>query len=310
VLVLTDAEVAGLLDRQQLRDALRHAFIAISDGSASVPARVAALAPAGLLGAMPGFVPGYGLGAKLVSYFRTNEAKGLPGHQAVILLVDPDDGRPLALLGGTHITAVRTANAAAVAAQALAPASAASVAVVGTGVQGRAHLDAFADVFPDAKLVVAGRRLDPAEALVDASERATAAESIEAAVRAADVVCLCTDADDPVIERTWLRTGAHVSSVGSGFELDPATVAAGTVFVESRAVATQPFPAGSRELHGLDPESLTELGEVLLSRRSGRRRADELTVYKSMGHASQDVVAGCVALRAATERGVGTGITI
>src|SRR3954454_24841916 len=160
MLLLTADEVRDLLDPDELAEALRAAFRSISDGSASVPPRVAAHGPNGLLGSMPGYVPGVGFGAKVVTYFRDNHARGLPGHQALIALSDPEDGRPLALMDGTYITAVRTAAAAAVAATALAPPGVATVAVLGTGVQGRTHLDAFGRAFPGARLRLAGRTPD------------------------------------------------------------------------------------------------------------------------------------------------------
>jgi alanine dehydrogenase len=116
---------------------------------------------------------------------------------------------------------------------------------------------------------------------------------------AADVVCLTTDADEPVISRDWLAPGAHVSSVGSGHEVDAGTVAAASIFVEDRATATQPFPAGSRELASYDAEAVTEVGEVLLGTRPGRTSDDEITVYKSMGHAAEDVAAAALVLRSA-----------
>jgi alanine dehydrogenase len=299
--VLDDAAVRALLRFEELADAMRTAFMAISDGSASVPPRVAAFAPAGLLGSMPGYVPGLGLGAKLVTYFRDNESKGVPGHQAVIVMFDPSDGRPVALLDATYITAARTAVAAAVAAQALSIADVRTVAVIGTGVQARAHLEAFAHVFGSASMTVAGRSAERARSLAGATENVAAAD-IESAVRTADVACLCTDTDDPVIDRSWLRRGCHVSSVGSGREVDAATLAAGRVFVESRASAVQPFPAGSRELEGRNPDGLTEVGEVLLGIRPGRQTPDEITIYKSMGHAAEDIGAASVVLRAVGEQ--------
>jgi ornithine cyclodeaminase/alanine dehydrogenase-like protein (mu-crystallin family) len=310
VLVLSEADVEQLLDPDALFDALRQAFTAISDGTASVPSRVAALTDAGMLGAMPGFVPGLGLGAKLVAYYRNNHRRGMPGHQAIIVMFDPDDGRPLALMDGTHITAVRTATAAAVAAQALARSDVSRVAVVGTGVQGRAHLDAFGRAFPSASVRLSGRTPEHVRGLAAAYPHVDAAESVEAAVRWADVVCLCTEADEPLIARSWLAAGCHVSSVGSGVEIDAETLAAATVFVEARANATQPFPAGSRELSGRDPVSVTEVGEVLLGVRPGRQDADELTVYKSMGHASQDVAAAALVHQAAVRTGAGTTVAL
>ena len=295
--VLDDATVRTSLRFEELADAMRMAFTAISDGSASVPPRMAAYPPAGMLGAMPGYVPGLGLGAKLVTYFRDNKSKGVPGHQAVIVMFDPSDGHPVALLDATYITATRTAVAAAVAAHALSTADVQTVAVIGTGVQARAHLEAFGHVFGNASMTVAGRSAERARSLAEATDT-VAATDIESAVRTANVVCLCTDADDPVIDGSWLQSGCHVSSVGSGREVDTATLAAGRVFVESRANAVQPFPAGSRELEGRDPDGLTEVGEVLLGTRPGRQTPDEITIYKSMGHAAEDIAAASVVLRA------------
>lgn len=299
MLVLDDEQVRSLLDPAELAEGLHAAFRSISDGSASVPPRVAALTPAGLLGTMPGYVPGFGLGAKLVAYFRHNHEHGLPGHQALIALFDPDDGRPLALMDGTHITGMRTAMSAAVAARALARPDAATIAVLGTGVQGREHVDAFRRLFPGAAMRLAGRSGEKTAALAAAYDDVQVAASFEQAVDGADVVCLCTDADDPVIARAWLAEGCHVSSVGSGVEVDAETVSTAAVFVESRAVATQPFPAGSRELADRNPDSVTEVGEVLLGTKPGRTSPTQLTLYKSMGHASQDVVAAAIVYRAA-----------
>jgi alanine dehydrogenase len=310
MLLLSAAEVRALLDEDDLFGALRQAFRAISDGSASVPPRVAAVTGHGLLGTMPGYVPGLGFGAKVVAYFRHNHERGLPGHQALIAMFDPDDGRPLALMDGTHITGVRTATAAAVAAQALSRPGARSVAVLGTGVQGRAHLDAFGRAFGSARLRLAGRTPERAHKLAAAYPHVEVTNGFEDAVRGADVVCLCTDAEEPVVTRSWLMPGCHVGSVGSGVEVDAETIATARVFVESRAVATQPFPAGSRELSGRDGESVTEVGEVLLGTRAGRCSDDELTVYKSMGHASQDIAAAALVYRAAVTAGVGSTVSL
>ena len=310
MLVLDYDQVRQLLDPGELAEALRMAFRSISDGTASVPPRVAALTPAGLLGTMPGYVPDVGLGAKLVTYFRDNHDRGLPGHQALVALFDPADGRLLAVMDGTHITGMRTAGAAAVAAEVLARPDASTVAILGTGVQAREHLNAFARAFPSASLRLAGRAPEHVRALAAAYDQVEVAGGFEEAARGADVVCLCTDASDPVIARSWLADGCHVSSVGSGVEVDEETVAAASVFVEARAVATQPFPAGSRELAGRDAESVTEVGEVLLGTRPGRQTPEELTLYKSMGHATEDVVAAAVVYQAALARGVGTTLSL
>jgi ornithine cyclodeaminase/alanine dehydrogenase-like protein (mu-crystallin family) len=271
---------------------------------------VAAVTGNGLLGTMPGFVPGLGLGAKVVAYFRDNHARGLLGHQAIIVMFDPDDGRPLALMDGTHITAVRTATAAAVAAQALARNEVRRLAVIGAGVQGRAHLDAFGRAFAGVPVRLAGRTPEHVHALASAYPQVQVADGYESAVHDADVVCLCTDSDEPVVARAWLTSGCHVSSVGSGVEVDAETMTTGRVFVESRANATQPFPAGSRELAGRDPESVTEVGEVLLGTRPGRQSDDEIAVYKSMGHASEDIAAAALVYAAAVAAGAGSTVPL
>ena len=310
VLVLDGRQVKQLLDLDELAEALRTAFRAVSDGSASVPARVAAHTPAGLLGTMPGFVPGLGLAAKLVTYFRDNHRRGMPGHQAVVALFDPDDGRLLAVLDGTEITATRTAMSAAVAAQALAPAATRTIAVIGSGVQARSHLDAFRWAFPEAAIRLAGRTAAHVRALAVDYPEVAVHDDVAEAVGEADLVCLTTDSDGPVIAHADLPVGCHVSSVGSGVEVVAATVAAARVFVESRAAATQPFPAGSRELAGLDPESVTEIGEVLLGTKPGRQAEDELTLWKSMGHAGEDLAAATVVYRAAIASGVGQRLSL
>ena len=128
----------------------------------------------------------------------------------------------------------------------------------------------------------------------------------------ADVVCCCTDSAEPVIEYRWLRPGAHVNSIGANFEgpeLDPDTIARGRLVVESRA-AFQPPPVGCRELQGLSPDSAVELGEVLMSAQRGRHDGDEVTVYKSMGHAVEDAAAAHLVYERAVREGVGTSLTL
>ena len=307
LLVLSQDEVRALLDRDALFDALRTAFRALSSGTASVPPRGAAVTEHGLLAAMPGYVPGQGLAAKLVAYFRENESLGVPAHQALVTVHDPRTGTPLAVMDGTHLTAVRTATSAAVAAVALARPGARTLAVLGAGVQGASHLDAFLRGLPDLDDVrVASRTRVNAEAAAAQHPAARVVDGFEDAVRGADVVALCTDADQPVALQGWLSPGVHVSSVGSGHEVDPATVEVAAVFVESRAVATSPFPAGSRELGGRDPQSVTEVGEVLLGTRPGRTDQQQTTLYKSMGHAVEDVAAATLVYEAAVRTGAGT----
>jgi alanine dehydrogenase len=312
VLVLSEAEVARLLDLEELLAALADALVSFSAGRASVPPRVAATAEGGILGAMPVHLPGVALASKLVSVFPGNHQRGRPSHQALIAMFGPADGTPLAVMDGTRITAARTGAAAAVAAGALARPDAAVLAILGAGVQGRSHLDAFPLVRDFREIRVASRDPGHAAALAAAHPAARAVASFQAAVAGADVVACCTDARQPVLEAGWLAPGAHVSSVGGTFgpELDPGIVRAGRVFVEWRGAATNPPPAGAHDLQGLDAEDLTEVGEVLAGARPGRTGPDELTVYKSTGHAVEDAAAADLVYRRALESGAGVRVVI
>ncbi len=294
MLVLGQDQVAALLDVDLLLERLERAFVELSAGRVSVPPRVAAFAPRGFLAAMPGYADGV-LAAKLVSVFPEHE----PSHQAVIAVFDAETGTPKALLDGTHITAVRTGASSAVATRALARADAKVLAVLGAGVQARSHLDAVRRVRDFGEVRVASRTRARAQALAQETG-ATAVDSFEQAVRGADVVCCCTHADAPILRREWLAPGAHVCSVGvgEGPELDAEAVHAGLLVVESPA-AFQPFPAGTHELGGLDPSLGVELGQILSGEHPGRTSDEELTVYKSMGHAVEDAAAAALVLERA-----------
>ncbi len=304
ILVLGRLDVERLLELRPLLEALEAAFIEVSAGRASVPPRTAARSPLGMLGAMPGYLPGAGLAIKLVSVFPANHARGLPRHQALIALFDESTGAPVAIMDGTHITALRTAAASAVAARLLARPEAQVLAILGAGVQGRSHLQALTEVREFHEIRVAARHPGHAQALASTNPRARAMRSFEEAVRGADLVCCCTDSEDPVLRFEWLSRGAHVSSVGSHHELDQDTVRKGRLFVESR-VAFQPPPAGCAELQGLDAGSAGELGEVLAGSAPGRAGPEEITVYKSMGHAAEDAAAARLVYERAVREGAG-----
>jgi alanine dehydrogenase len=304
LLVLGQGDVKRLLDLDELIAALRPGFVDLSEGRVSVPPRVAAYAgDRGLLVDKPGYAAGV-LGTKLVTLFAGNAGSELPSIQAVIVLFDADNGAPLALLDGNHITATRTAASTALATRLLARDDASVLAVLGAGVQARAHIEAIPRVRPVGEIRIASRTYAHAAALAD-DVGAKAVGSFLEAVRGADVICACTDAPAPVVERAWLRPGAHVNSVGvsrGGPELDDATVRAGLLVVESRA-ALAPYPAGAHELAGIEPEAVVELGELIGGKHPGRQFADEITVYKSVGHAMEDAVAaGLVYRRARVEK--------
>ena len=327
MLVLSRRDVESLLDPRELIEAVASAMADLSAGRAVAPARVAAdvAEHGGLLAAMPGYVPSLGaLTAKLVTLFPGNAGGELPTHQAILGAFDPATGEPVALLDATALTELRTAAGSALSVRLLARPDARVVAIVGTGVQARAHARAVALVRDVGELRVGGRSADKAEALArelrEEGLPARAAASIEDAVRGADVVCATTHSLEPVIRRDWVAPGAHVTSVGynpEGRELDSETVAAALVVVESRATALAPAPAGANDLtrpirDGLiGPEHVhAELGELVAGTRPGRASPDQITVYKSVGVAVQDAAAAALALRRAGQAGVGARVEL
>ncbi|HEV2218317.1 MAG TPA: ornithine cyclodeaminase family protein [Candidatus Dormibacteraeota bacterium] len=309
---LTQADVVRLLDLDRLLESLAAAFVELSAGRASVPPRIAArTASGGLLGAMPGYMSGV-LEAKVVSVFPQNHVRGLPSHQGLIALFDEGTGAPLAVMDGVAITAIRTGASAAVAARWLARPEATTLAILGAGVQGRSHFAAFPRVRDFKEIRIASRNAATAQALAAESPRARAVATFKEAVQGADMVCCCTDAREPVMKYEWLAPGAHVSSVGGTFgpELDAQTIGAGMIFVESREAVRQPPPAGAHELQGLRPESVTEMGEVIAGTQPGRTRPDQLTVYKSSGHAVEDAAAAQLVYERAVAEGAGQLVSL
>ncbi len=326
ILVLSQQEVASLLDRDRLLDAVATAMADLSAGKVSMPARNAAtVAEQGaLLVSMPAYVPASKvLETKLVSVFPRNTDR--PSHQAVIVAFDPETGTPAALMDAAFITAARTAAGSALATRLLARADTKVLAILGTGVQARSHALAVSRVRAFTEIRIAGRDVGKARALADElspelkpSVRATG--SFAEAMRGADVVCGCTHPHDPVIRRTHLGDGVHVNSVGFAVdarEVDAETVRDALVVVESRAAALAPPPSGCNDLvwairDGAITEDhvRTEIGELVAGTKPGRTSAAQITLYKSVGVAVQDAAAAALVLAAARSRGVGRTVTI
>jgi len=324
VLILSRRDVEAVLDLDALLDAVAAAMAELSSGVASVPQRNAAMVEqvGGALLAMPAYVPGAGaLAAKLVGQFPQNPARGLPSHVALIAAFDPETGVPQAVMDGEVITAARTAAGSALSAKLLARDDAAVLAILGTGVQAGSHGRALARVRPLREVRVAGRDRAKAETLAAELAAAlgvpaSAAADYREAIAGADIVCACTHSPEPVVEGAWLEPGMHVTSVGvngAGRELDSETVARSLLVVESRAAALAPFPAGSNEIGwAIRDGAITadhihaELGELVAGTRPGRRSADQITLYKSVGVAAQDAAAAAAVLAAARKAGIGT----
>jgi len=308
VLFLTDDQVTRVLRPDQLVDGLRDAFASLSSGEASVPPRIGANTPKGALLAMPGFFPGV-LAVKAVSVYPSN-VPPLPTHHALIILFEAGTGEPVAIMAAERITAIRTAATTALATELLARDDAECLAVVGAGVQGRAHIEVLSSNRRFKRILLASRTFDRAAQIATEFPSVEVAESIEAAVRDADVVCACTSSLVPILHRRWLKPGTHINSIGfGGKEVADDVVASCRLFVESRIAFSAP-PSGAGELANLDPESGTELGELILGQRGGRLDRDELTLYKSTGNAIEDLAAAALAYHNASEQGLGTWLAV
>src|SRR5438270_10975802 len=204
LLYLGREDVESLLDVDAMLDALAEVLVIYSSGAASVPPRTALrLGDRGLLGLMPGHVPGVALEAKLVTVFPANDERGLPSHQGLIALFDEITGSPLAVMDGTYITAIRTGGTAAVAARVPARDDAPLLPLLGAGVQGWSHLETFPRVRDFKEIRVASRNHERAADLAAHHARAHATASFEQAVLGADVVACCTDARRPILRLDW-----------------------------------------------------------------------------------------------------------
>ena len=321
LLVVSGAEVRALIDRGALLDALTDGFRALEAGVVQTPARPQITTPDGFSLSMPAWAPGGPIAVKQVSVYEGNPVRGLPSHVAVIMLFDPVTGTPVALVDGTAVTALRTAGAAMVAARMAARPDVRRAVIVGAGVQGAEHLAYLAVALPSIEhVVVSSLHGDDAERVVAAHRAAhpgaravTDAGGLERAVRAADVVFLCSGSAAPVIEAGWVRPGTHVSSVGyapPAGELPVALARTGRLLVETMD-AFAPPPVGCGELAGVDPAGARTLGALLApGAPPARATDDEITVYKAMGNAMEDLVGADLAYRAALAAGSGVRISL
>lgn len=312
MLILSKEEVQSILDPSELLLALEDGFKALSSNELNVPARNQVTAPKGFLLGMPAYMPNQHLSVKLVSVFHENHKLNLPGHQALIALFDSETGTPIALMDGEYITALRTAASAILSIKLIARENVKTIAIVGAGVQGKSHLRMIGTLSGVERIWIASRDVSHARALAAPDSRALAADSVHQAVHHADVVCMCTASPEPVIKSEWLQEGVHISSIGyrpPGGELPRDLIEKSNLFVESKN-AFLPPPVGSAELQGLNPEIGTELGEVLLKQKPGRKSESETSVYKSMGHAMEDLVAANLVYEKAIGKNIGKMIEL
>jgi alanine dehydrogenase len=327
--LLTESDVKSVLTMDDLIETMSSALRRFSTGRVDQPIRtiISVSGNHAFFGVMPAFArEPAALGAKLVTVFGANIDKGLPSHLASIVLLDPDTGALLSLMDGRYITEARTAAVSAVSSRLLARKTAASLAIIGSGVQARSHFEALSRVHTLKQVTIWSPNKVHREALTDYVSRSTTGVGPESTVRAvdhageavvgADIVVLATSSPTPVIESGWVKPGAHVISVGASRpnqrEIDPALLARGRVFVDSRAAALVEsgdiVMAIQEKRFGAD-HIVAELGE-LVNGAAGRRNDTEVTIFKSLGMAVEDVTAADLAYRRAVERGVGTELTL
>lgn len=324
LLILNATEVKQLLPMSDCIDVMAEALVALAQGQVYQPLRTVIRPPgaAGLMGLMPAYLsgdqPAYGL--KAICVFPGNPARGKDAHQGGVMLFDVETGEPLVLMNASAITEIRTAAVSAVATRLLAREDAGELAVIGAGVQARAHLEAIACVRPLRRVRVTSRNFDHAQALAQEMRSRypfpiEAVSSVEAAVRGAGIIVTATTATQPILQRDWISPGAHLNAVGAvpptAREIDSATVAVATLFVEQREAARSEagdFLIPLRE-GVIGPDHIrAEIGEVLIGSKPGRTSPDEVTLFKSLGLAIEDVAAAGYVYRRARLLNVGASV--
>lgn len=323
LLIVGSAEVKRALSMSDCIAAVDSAMRALSSGGADVPLRTVMKLPGGrnFFGVMPGYLAEpQGLGTKIITIFPDNAQLGLSSHVGLVLLFDSEIGFPLAVMDAGEITAIRTAAASAVATRALARPDASRLAIIGTGEQAISHVEAISMVRTLRSIRVWGR--SPHKATAFAQEQGArlglkieTRRSVEEAVRDADIICTVTGSREPILNGAWLQKGAHVNLVGASQqtsrEVDDNVVTVSRFFVDSRVSARAEAGELKHAMQvGLITEShvLGEIGEVLSGRVVGRMRSDDITVYKSLGVAAQDMAAARVIYDRATREGIGMSV--
>jgi ornithine cyclodeaminase/alanine dehydrogenase-like protein (mu-crystallin family) len=292
-------QVARLLPYEECVPLMREAMIALSAGRTSQLLRSILDLPGGrAFGVMPGAMLDDGtFGAKLVSVYPDNFARGGRSHQGVIVLFDPDSGAPAGIVEAGEVTAIRTAAASAAATDALARPDASRVAILGYGEQAARHIEALRCVRPIDAITIWGR--DPAKAEAFARRfGARACATVEAAVAEADIICTVTAAPEPILESRWVADGTHINAVGSSragpAELDTALVARARFFADHadgvRAQGAEYLRAREAGVIGED-HLLGEIGAVMAGTLAGRIGPADVTIYKSLGSIVQDLAA-------------------
>ena len=325
VLILNQNEISQLLTMQECMEVMQKAFMALASGQAILPLRQIVWLPGGesVLAVMPSY-SGHiqAMGAKVISVFPRNQGTEFDSHQGVVLLFEMQNGCLRGVMDASEITAIRTAAVSGVATRALSRQDANDLAILGSGVQARTHLEAmllarniqrvrvWSRNFTNAKRF-ATRQSEQHNRLVEAVEHA------QDAVLGADIICTVTSSRTPVLQGEWVKSGAHINAVGtfgpSSREVDTTTVVRSKLFVDRRESAVNeagdfliPIQEGK-----ITSASITgELGEILVGSVAGRSSAEEITLFKSLGLAIEDLASAHYLYEKASETGTGTFVEL
>ncbi len=325
ILVINQDEVPRLLPMAECMDVMAGVLRALAAGEALLPLRTVMMLPGagGAFAVMPAYLaqpPAIGL--KAITVFPANEGTDFDSHQGAVLLFDAGHGRLLAIMDASSITAIRTAAVSGVATRVLAREDAGDLAILGSGVQALTHLEAMRLARPLRRVRVWSQKPPSvarfvAQAAQRFGVRVEASSSAREAVQGADLVCTVTSSREPVLEGAWIAPGAHVNAVGSSVrtarELDSEAMRRAALFVDRRESTLNEagdflVPRGEGVIG--DDHIRAELGEVLLGRHGGRASAEEVTVFKSLGLAVEDVASAHHIYEAAARAGAGTWVDL
>jgi ornithine cyclodeaminase/alanine dehydrogenase-like protein (mu-crystallin family) len=304
VLIVDQEEVPGLLPMAECMEAMSRVLATLARGEALLPLRSILWLPekVGGLGLMPAaLLPEHVVGLKAITFFPGNEGTELDTHQGAVLLFEAERGRLLAVIDATSITAIRTAAVSGVATRVLAREDAGDLAIIGSGTQARSHLEAMAVARRLRRVRVASKDFDRARAFAarESGRHGVEVEPVRSAreaVGGADLICTTTSSREPVVFGEWISPGAHVNAVGSSVpfarELDTPALVRSRFYVDRRESALNEagdFLIPKKEGAIGDGHILGELGEVLIGKVPGRRKKEEVTLFKSLGIAVEDV---------------------
>lgn len=324
IVILNHSEVEELMPVRECIPVMEDALAGLARGEAHQPLRMIIQPPGatGDMALMPSYRAGeraaYGL--KAVCFFAGNPPRGLDSHQGGVMLFSAETGELLALMNASAITAIRTAAVSGVATRLLARKDASELAIIGSGVQARAHLEAMSCVRSIKRARVASLTLDHARRFVARlaprySFPIEPVESVEAAVRGADLIVTATTANQPILKREWIADGAHLNVVGSSIpttrEVDTSTMAAASLFVDRRESTLNEggdYLFAMRE-GAIGPDHIRgEIGELLIGKHPARTSPEEITLFKSLGLAIEDLASAAFLYRKATENQAGSWV--